>query len=163
MFAALILALVMDAGTNECIRVQTTVTGTSMNGLLWEGQQIEILGLGCGKPGRYDYVVFREQDKTTPIIKQLWGLPGDQLEILPDGKFEINGVQAKTPFGRPYTLLGSAKTRLTALVGIIDGYLVLGHPGSIDSAKVGLIREGSLLGYVLAEKSIPNRQIDPHN
>jgi signal peptidase I len=152
LIATLILAFMVETAGDDCIKVQTTVAGSSMKGLLWQGQEIEVLGLGCGWPSRYDYVVFREKGSTTPVIKQLWGLPGDKLEVSSNGKFTVNGVQAKTPYGRAYLLAHGAKKRMLALSGVLDGYLVLGHPGSIDSTKIGLIQEKAILGYVLPDQ-----------
>ena len=133
---------------NECLITETTVEGNSLQGLLWKGQTIKIHSLGCGFPERYDYVVFRSSEATLPVIKQLWGQPGDILNILENGRFEINGTEAVTPFKKPYRLLGSARTRLKKIAGEIDGYLVLGHPGSVDSGRVGLLSKADIVGYV---------------
>lgn len=134
---------------DECLVTETTVKGDSLEGLLWPDQAIKIHSLGCGFPERYDYVVFRSTEAELPVIKQLWGQPGDTLTVLDNGRFEINGIEARTPFNKPYRLLGSARTRLLKLVGQLDGYLVLGHPGSVDSARVGLLSKIEILGYVL--------------
>lgn len=147
----MILALVLyDATPEDCVRVSTTVSGDSLQGQLWEGQDIEVFGFGCGVPEKYDYIVFRVHGNERPVIKQLWGLPGDIVAVSPKGQLLINGEEAKTPFGRPYNLLGSARTRMNKLTGPLDGYLVLGHPGSIDSTKVGPLSKNDLLGYVPA-------------
>ncbi|WP_262695770.1 signal peptidase I [Kordiimonas aquimaris] len=152
MFAWMILVLIsLNTMTDDCVRVNTTVSGDSLQGQLWEGQDIEVLGFGCGVPERYDYIVFRVNGNTQPIIKQLWGMPGDMVEVSRKGRLHINGEEAKTPFGRPYGLLGSARTRMKKLTKPLDGYLVLGHPGSIDSAKIGLLTKRDLLGYVPAD------------
>lgn len=146
-FATMISLNIMD---DECVRIHTTVSGDSLQGQLWAGQEIEVLGLGCGVPKRYDYIVFRVEGDDRPIIKQLWGMPGDVVEVAENGRFTINGVQAKTPFSRPYVLLGSSRTRIGKLEKPLTGYLVLGHPGSIDSSKIGLIAEANILGFVPA-------------
>lgn len=152
MFAWMISALMLlNTAGDDCVRVDTTVSGTSLQGQLWEGQDIEVLGFGCGIPERYDYIVFRVDGNTQPIIKQLWGLPGDTVEVSSRGRLHINGEEAKTPFGRPYGLLGSARTRMKKLTEPLSGYLVLGHPGSIDSTKIGLLTKRDLLGYVPAD------------
>lgn len=142
---------VADAG--DCVTVETSISGSSLQGQLWQGQAITVYGKGCGQPERYDYVVFRASDSTPQIIKQLWGLPGDTLAVQTNGRFHINGVEAKTPFGRPYVLLGAARTRFQKLEGVLTDYLVLGHPGSDDSARLGLIAERDILGFVPRDKA----------
>lgn len=150
-------ALSLPAATAEdCVNVETSVSGNSLDGQLWQGQKIIVQGLGCGDPARYDFLVFTTSDAAPSepfIIKQLWGLPGDTLIVHDNGRFEINGVPAKTPFGKPYVLLGSAKTRLGKITGPLDGYLVLGHPGSVDSAQVGLILRQNIIGFVAKAKT----------
>ena len=152
--AALLFAVAPFSGQvsaqTECVITETSVEGNSLQGLLWPGQEIKIHSLGCGFPKRYDYIVFRSAEAKLPVIKQLWGQPGDILTILDNGRFEINGNEAVTPFNKPYRLLGSAKTRLKKVAGEIDGYLVLGHPGSVDSGRVGLLSKADIVGYVLA-------------
>lgn len=132
----------------ECVKVETTVKGNSLQGKLWPDQAITVYGWGCGTPARYDYIVFDLEGRTEQVIKQLWGLPGDELVLLDNGRFTINGTEAKTPFGKPYVLLGYSRTRFKAISGTLDGYLVLGHPGSRDSAQVGLLKKWDILGYV---------------
>lgn len=133
---------------DDCVISETSVEGNSLQGLLWQDQVIKIYSLGCGTPVRYDYVVFRSDEAKLPVIKQLWGQPGDVLTVLDNGRFQINGVEAITPFKKPYRLLGAAKTRFKKLEGEINGYLVLGHPGSVDSARVGLLSTTDIVGYV---------------
>lgn len=152
MSIALLCALSWTAQAEDCVTVKTTVEGNSLEGQLWPDQEITVLGWGCGSPKRYDYIVFEVEDKEAQVIKQLWGLPGDELKLLEKGKFSINGVEAKTPFGRPYVLLGYAKTRFKGFEGKLTGYLVLGHPGSVDSARVGLIEKWDIFGYVPQEQ-----------
>ena len=133
---------------DDCITVDTSIDGASLEGHLWPSQEITVYGLGCGMPERYDYVVFHVTDGAPQVIKQLWGLPGDTLQVTEKNRFLINGVEAKTPFGKPYILLGSARTRFKKLEGTLKGFLVLGHPGSVDSTRLGLIPKRDILGYV---------------
>lgn len=147
------VALIEAAHAEECVTVETTVEGNSLEGQLWPDQEITVLGWGCGSPERYDYIVFEVENKKEQVIKQVWGLPGDELKLLDKGKFSVNGVEAKTPFGRPYVLLGYAKTRFKKFEGKLTGYLVLGHPGSVDSTRVGLIKKWDIFGYVPKEQA----------
>lgn len=149
--ASLMIALNLAAVDDDCITVSTTVNGSSMEGLLWQDQPLDVRSLGCGMPERYDYVVFRLKGENDPIIKQLWGQPGDTIEVMDNGRLKVNAVEVTTPFGRPYVLLGSARTRLKKITNPIDGFLLLGHPGSVDSAKVGLVAKEDILGFVPAQ------------
>lgn len=142
------LLLIFVPAQDECVISETSIEGNSLQGLLWQDQAIEIYSLGCGMPKRYDYVIFSSTEAKLPVIKQLWAKPGDVLTVLDNGRFQINGVEAVTPFRKPYRLLGAARTRFTKIAGEINGYLVLGHPGSVDSTRVGLLSKTEILGYV---------------
>jgi len=142
------LLMMIAPSDKDCVISETSVEGTSLQGLLWQDQMIKVHSLGCGIPSRYDYIVFRSDEAKLPVIKQLWGKPGDVMRVLDNWRFEINGLEATTPFKKPYRLLGAARARFKKLEGEINGYLVLGHPGSVDSARVGLLSASDILGYV---------------
>lgn len=148
---------VAEESANECIIVDTSITGSSLNGLLWEGDEIQVLGLGCGAISRHDYVVFNVGDSVKPIIKEAWGLPGDVVMVSERGRMTVNGKPVMTPYGRPYQLLGIAKKRMANLPKPIDGFLLLGHPGSVDSSRVGLIYPDRILGFVPRKTINPDR------
>lgn len=149
--------LVADEAEPACIEVDTSITGSSLDGLLWEGDEIRVLGLGCGTITRHDYVVFNVGDSVKPIIKEAWGVPGDVVAVTERGRMTVNGTPVTTPYGRPYQLMGSARKRMAALPDPIDGYLLLGHPGSVDSARVGLVYPDRILGFVPRESINPDR------
>ena len=123
-----------------------------MQGILWDGQKITVHLPACGAPQLYDHLLFTSKQTVSAVVKQLWGQPGDVLEVLPTGHFTINGVKALTPFKRAYKLLGAYRTRFKKLQGPLTGYLVLGHPGSLDSARIGLLQEKDILGFVKRDK-----------
>ena len=133
-----------------CEITQSSVSGNSMQGILWDKQDISIRSMSCEGFKRYDHLVFTHEETPNAIIKQLWGFPGDTITVHKDGSFSVNGKKATTPFKRTYKLLGAYKTRLKKMAaeGPLKGYLVLGHPGSLDSARVGLISEKQILGWV---------------
>ncbi len=136
-----------------CTVIDTTITGDSLDGLLWDGQKISVHTPGCGRPSRYDFMLFTHPSRPNAIIKQIWGMPGDTLRIAQNGQVLINDVAAKTPFGKPYRVLRFAKKRLEKLSKKpLEGYLLLGHPGSEDSARFGLITDDVILGYVKRDK-----------
>ena len=151
MMIALMVVFGLMAANEDCVIVNTTVSGSSMEGLLWRDQPLEVQGLGCGMPERYDFVVFRLKGENNPIIKQLWGQPGDTVQVLDNGRLKVNDREVKTPFGRPYVLLGAARTRMKKITSPIEGFLLFGHPGSVDSAKVGLVAQEDILGFVPAQ------------
>ncbi|MBL4837105.1 MAG: hypothetical protein JKY34_05960 [Kordiimonadaceae bacterium] len=131
-----------------CETIETTITGKSMQGLLWNRQKITVYRPSCGEAQLYDYLLFTHKETPNAVVKQLWGRPGDILAVLPTGHFTVNGVKALTPFKKPYKLMGAYRTKFKKIQGPIEGYLVLGHPGSLDSARVGIIPEKDILGYV---------------
>ncbi|MFC3052922.1 signal peptidase I [Kordiimonas pumila] len=146
--AFLFAALMLFPEEDTCTTTETTISGNSMQGLLWDKQNITVYSFGCDTPSRYDYILFTHPETPNAVVKQLWGLPGDILRVEDDGHFYINDVMVMTPFSKPYLLLGAYKTRFKEIEGILDGYMLLGHPGSLDSARVGLLPESSFLGYV---------------
>jgi len=143
------LWLYFAATTGNCATIETTVTGNSMQGILWNGQKITVYTLGCGEPQRYDHLLFTSEETPNAVVKQIWGMPGDMLRVDDGGKLYIDDVMAKTPFGRPYVLIGFSKKRLKKLEGKpLEGFILLGHPGGLDSARVGQVMSKSVLGYV---------------
>ena len=132
----------------KCETIETTIAGDSMQGLLWDRQKITVYRPSCGEVQLYDYLLFTHKETPNAVVKQLWGRPGDILEVLPTGHFTVNGVKALTPFKKAYKLMGAYRTKFKKIQGPIEGYLVLGHPGSLDSVRVGLIPQKHILGFV---------------
>lgn len=148
-FFAALLWLVAAQQSETCEAIQTTVSGNSMQGILWNGQKITVHTLPCGSPRRYDHMLFKHKTRPNAVVKQIWGMPGDTIRVADNGKLYINDVEAKTPFGKPYVLIGYSKKRLRLLEGKpLEGFILLGHPGSEDSAQLGLILQDEILGYV---------------
>ncbi|PCI64639.1 MAG: signal peptidase I [Kordiimonadales bacterium] len=153
-FAAVAFLPVADgsqqtAVQEKCSTIDTSIKGDSMQGTLNNGQKITVYLPACGKPARYDHLLFTNEETGSAVVKQIWGMPGDTVEVLKKNRLFINGVLALTPLKKRYVLLGFAKKRMKRLEGKpLEGYLVLGHPGSLDSARVGVIAEKNMLGYV---------------
>jgi signal peptidase I len=85
-------------------------------------------------PRRWEVIVFRGPEyRTTPYIKRIVGLPGENIQIK-DGRVFINGEMISTPIGTRYLSAGrhaiDAPRRLE-----VDEYFVLGDndPKSNDS------------------------------
>ncbi len=146
----------MLLSSEECTTIETTITGDSMQGILFDGQKVTVYTPACGAFERYDHMLFTHEETPNAVVKQLWGLPGDVIEVNPNGSFTINGVKVLTPFKRDYRLVGAAKTRFKKLEGKpIDGYILLGHSGiemgstgSLDSARLGPISKENIIGFI---------------
>ncbi|MEX0298687.1 MAG: S26 family signal peptidase [Kordiimonas sp.] len=158
-FASLfwVSALLLDG---ECKTIETTIMGDSMQGILFDGQKVTVYTPACGAFERYDHMLFTHEETPNAVVKQLWGLPGDIIEVNRNGSFTINGVKALTPFKRDYRLVGAARTRFKKLEGKpIDGYILLGHSGiemgstgSLDSGRFGLIPKENIIGFIKREE-----------
>lgn len=148
MFAAMLWLSIVLA-EEPCNIIETTIVGNSMQGILWDGQKITVYTPTCGKPERYDHMLFTHAETPNAIVKQIWGMPGDMLRVAANGRLYINDIEAKTPFGKPYVLVGFSRKRLKRLEGKpLEGFVLLGHPGSGDSGQYGLIPIESVLGHV---------------
>lgn len=152
LFSTLLWASMLLEG-ETCETIETTISGNSMQGILFDGQKITVHTPACGAFELYDHLLFTHEETPNAVVKQLWGKPGDTIKVNRTGSFTVNGVKAMTPFGKPYVLLGAYKTRFKKLEGKpLEGYLLLGHPGSLDSARMGLIPEENIIGFVKREE-----------
>jgi len=149
MLLSVVILLSVLVDPTPCEIIETTITGDSMQGILFDGQHITVHTTACGGFQRYDHVLFTHDETSNAVVKQLWGMPGDIVEVKKNGSFTINGVKVLTPFKKTYVLLGAYKTRMKKLAGRpLEGYMLLGHPGSLDSVRVGLIPEENIIGFV---------------
>ena len=139
-----------DAGTDgplpPCRPVTIEITGDSLQGVVFSGERLTVSSIGCGAPALDDLVVFRTKDGRF-VVKQVWGRPGDTLRVADDGRMYVDGRLAETPFGRPYIVRRAAYRLMKGHEGRLDGYLALGHPGSVDSAMLGPIARADIVGF----------------
>jgi len=150
--AAFLWMVVAQQG-EPCEIIQTTISGNSMQGILWDGQKISVYTPACGTPQRYDHMLFQHESRPNAVVKQIWGMPGDRLRVAESGRLYINDIEVKTPFGKPYVLIGFSKKRMRKLEGKpLEGFILMGHPGSEDSAQLGLISGDAILGFVKREQ-----------
>lgn len=113
-------------------------------------------------PERYDLVIFQYQEKSSPVpIQQpppgaeicyrVIALPGETVEILPDGIL-INGAPADLPPGLSYNPapISEEYRRFNSLTLPADGYYLLGDntDKALDSRYWGFIRSNQILGKV---------------
>ena len=108
-------------------------------------------------PERYDFIIFTADESENLVIKQIWGLPGDVLKVARNGGLFINGVEALTPYDRPYRLNRFYQKKLKVFEGALDGYLALGHPGSLDSGRIGPVQMKDILGTVSKDEGRKQR------
>jgi len=163
LFAALVSAETPapPSRTAGCAEVDKHVLGSSLMGLIKPGQEIRIYSPDCVKVGRYDYIVFQTKESNNLVIKQVWGLPGDTLAVGDDGSLTVNGVKVLTPYDRPYILMGYFRNKMKKHAGVLKGYLAMGHPGSVDSGRLGPIPPADVVGVVTQDEG-RMRPLDEH-
>ena len=149
MTALALLAAGQDTG---CEPVEKQIVGKSLEGQLMPGQTVHVLPIDCFEPRRMDFVVFTDDESKNLVIKQVWGLPGDSFHVDSRGGLYVNGEQALPSFDRPYMVNRFFKKKLKKFEGTLEGYLVLGHPGSLDSGRIGPIGKDVMLGVVLRDE-----------
>jgi signal peptidase I len=144
----LALTLLLAAPEGDCSPVEKEINGTSLEGQLFPDQKVMAIPTGCHTPRRLDFVIFTSEESDNLVIKQVWGVPGDMLSVGKRGQVYVNGEQTLTPFDKPYMLKPFFARRLKKLEGPLEGYLALGHPGSLDSGRVGPIPLAQIVGVV---------------
>jgi len=147
-FALMLLAATQTA---DCTPIEKEINGNSLEGQLFADQSVEVLPLACAAPERLDFVIFTSSESDNLVIKQIWGVPGDILTVSDRGHVFINGEQTLTPFDKPYMVKPFFRKRLKKFEGPLEGYMALGHPGSLDSGRIGPIPASDILGVVSRE------------
>ncbi|WP_020400937.1 S26 family signal peptidase [Kordiimonas gwangyangensis] len=132
----------------DCVPIEKEIVGKSLEGQLAPGQTVHALPIDCAEPRRMDFVIFTDDESQNLVIKQVWGLPGDVFHVDEKGFLFVNGEPALTSFDRPYMVNRFYKKKLMKFEGELQGYLVLGHPGSLDSGRIGPIGKDVMVGVV---------------
>ena len=122
------------------------VSGDSMDSTLKDGDIMLLnkLNYDESKIERFDIVVVKYNNKH--IIKRVIGLPGDEIEYI-DNMLYINGKVYTEKF-----LDEDTKTEDFKVNSIPEGkYFVLGdnREVSLDSRKIGLIKEEDIEGHAI--------------
>lgn len=149
----------------DCIvkNEERVVSGESMEGLIGDGDRVtlEIGYYACHDIARGDIVAYNYAQRDAPIIKKVFGVPGDSFEIrkAPDSSYRIviNGEAQKTSDGAEYTLDERSSKMLQLYEKEYRGkipesaYLILGNVawGSIDSTRFGLVGKTDIVARVL--------------
>ncbi len=155
-------AAAMIPQTADCaVREETmTVRGTSMEGILSDGEHITVLEnyYACHAVARGDIVDY-DYGGAEDLVKSVMGVPGDMLAFQKSGSrwhILVNGAPLANAQGETYLVSDAARRMLALYVGdqggVIpaDAYLVLGNnpAGSIDSTWFGLASAGDFKGKV---------------
>lgn len=136
---------------------RTTVHGHSMENTLQDGDNLWIdkLSYQFGDPKRFDIVVFPYQGQDVYYIKRVIGLPGEKVQITPDGNILINDEVLMESYGRE--VIADSGTASEPRVLGEDEYFVLGdnRNDSRDSrwADVGDINKKDIIGKAVLRLS----------
>ncbi|WP_286830533.1 MULTISPECIES: S26 family signal peptidase [Kordiimonas] len=152
LISPLLTLLLANATPADCTPVEKEIHGTSLEGQLMPGQKVTALPPGCRDMRRLDFVIFTSDESQNLVIKQIWGMPGDKLLVDDRGYVFVNDEQVLTPFDKPYRLNRYFMRKLKKFEGELTDYLLLGHPGSLDSGRVGPISINHIVGIVEKEE-----------
>ncbi len=126
---------------------QYTVAGDSMEPTLMAGDRVFYVGFSHAEYG--DLIIFDAGETYGLVIKRVAGLPGDRIEIAPDGSLIRNGEPVEEAYILPDALGNSEMQEITVARGRL---FVLGdhRAASIDSRdiRVGQIRVEAVRGIV---------------
>lgn len=115
---------------------RTEVSGSSMESTLSNGDNLIVdkISYRFRDPERFDIIVFPyKYEKKTYYIKRIIGLPGETVQIDPEGRIYINGEVLEESYGREVIArnkLGLAEREIT--LGA-DEYFVLGDNRNASS------------------------------
>lgn len=130
---------------------RTEVNGQSMQDTLQNGDNLIVdkLSYRFRDPERFEIVVFPSKiEKDTYYIKRVIGLPGEVVQIDPDGRIYINGEVLDESYGKEK--MKEAGLAADPIVLGEDEYFVLGdnRNDSMDSRSeyVGRIKKEELMG-----------------
>ena len=132
---------------------RTTVNGSSMETTLYDGDNLWVdkFTYHFNDPERFDIVVFPyPQNEEIFYVKRIIGLPGETIQITPDGNIYINGELLTESYGKEIIMDGGVASDPITIGP--DEYFVMGdnRNDSRDSRwqDVGLIPRDKLVGKV---------------
>ncbi len=129
---------------------RTTVHGHSMSPTLESGDNLWIdkFSYKIGDPKRFDIIVFPYKDTDVFYIKRVIGLPGETVQIAPDGSIIIDGQILQESYGKE--IIMDSGTACDPITLGEDEYFVLGdnRNDSRDSRwpDVGNIHKSKIVG-----------------
>jgi len=125
-----------------------TVNGSSLAPLVSEGTEVTAAKTSCASVQKGDLAVFETPKNDNPVIKRVAAVPGDTFKVKDDGMLVVNGEPAQTPEQKPYKATQQTRDMFALYEGELDGYLLLGKPGSLDSGQIGAIGTDSITHVV---------------
>ena len=145
------LLLISLLSSINCAELELTVKGSSMEPLLVSSQVVTAVRSGCIEVSRDDFVVFKNSATAGFTIKRAVAIPGDSLSW--EGSYLlINGSPALTPSGKNYSFTNRSKLFFKSYLDEpITWFLVLGRPGSLDSARIGPIPPSEIVAIIKSE------------
>lgn len=112
---------------------------------------------------RHDVVAYRYRGREWPLMKIVYGVPGDRWELRDQGGYYnliLNGRVLRNVPGREYRFLKSLSKRLVRYSRIYpvipkDAYLIFGNEpgGSLDSTTFGLVHRSDFAGRLVLKAS----------
>ena len=130
---------------------RTQVQGNSMQPTLADGDSLMVdkLSYRFKDPERYDIVVFPyRHGEETYIIKRVIGLPGETVQIMPDGRILVNGEVLPEHYGLE-VIKNPGRAAEPVTLGT-DEYFLMGdnRNNSLDSrdASIGNVKRSDLIG-----------------
>ena len=131
------------------------VIGSSLLPAVRPGGLLIYDGVGCPQADG-PYLVFRHPAAPGPIVKAVIGRPGQIMHIGPEGLIYIDGHIALGVDAQPVAAM-SGQRLLQLYEGPLEGFLVAGIQGSLDSRRIGLISRDQVLGYAAGIDDISHR------
>ena len=132
---------------------RTFVIGESMENTLQDGDNLIVdkITYRMKNPERFDIIVFPYQYKEkTYYVKRIIGLPGETVQIMPNGTIFINGQELEETYGRE--VIKEAGLAAKPITLGEDEYFVLGDNRNYSSdsraVDVGNIKRDDIVGRV---------------
>lgn len=147
------MAAIVAAGVIIFVGERTKITGSSMEPVLSDGDQVILdkLTYRFKAPERFDIVVFPGPgDQKRLFVKRIIGLPGEIIRIA-NGVVYINDREISWDYAKDYYTHQGTMTKTVKLGK--DDYFVLGdnRENSLDSRykEVGSVRRDEIIGRVI--------------
>lgn len=115
---------------------RTEVSGSSMESTLSNGDNLIVdkISYRFRDPERFDIIVFPyKYEKKTYYIKRIIGLPGETVQIDPEGRIYINGEVLEESYGREVIARNKLGLAEREIILGPDEYFVLGDNRNASS------------------------------
>lgn len=146
-------------------KVREVMNDEFMPGILEKGETFKVIKnyYNCHPIQRGDLVWFRVSAPVAPVVKTVYGVPGDRFQVIRDTVnhrrwlIRINDEWVTGYDGKPFFIESDVAPPLKSYESTHGGYLKAGEyiifsnvaPGLADSSNLGLVRRRSFEGKVL--------------